>query len=167
MPYVRLLLRFKVQDGSAALLLRFKPKALSHWMTLRDDPALPNGWMGQEWEFEADNSGDAFMTLECAAASKDGAHWPAMYDWLASKLALVHQHALPWLRQALGASADDDDGDDDPKLLTPTRQRQLAFWTLLWSGLWRSLTWCARRSRRHVTGSTFPSAAPGSVSSPR
>ena len=130
-PYVRLSLRFKVQDGSAALLLRFKPKALSHWMTLRDDPALPNGWMGQEWEFEADNSRDAFMTLECAAASKDSAHWPAMHDWLASKLALVHQHALPWLREALGASADDDDGDDEPKLLTPTRQRQLAFWTLL------------------------------------
>lgn len=130
-PYVRLLLRFKVQDGSAALLLRFKTKARPHWTMLRDDPALPNGWVGQEWAFEADESGDAFMTLECAAASKDSAYWPAMHDWLASKLALVYSHALPWLREALGASVEDDDGDDEPKGLTPTRQRQLSFWTLL------------------------------------
>ena len=128
-PYVRLLMRYKVQDGSAALLLRFKPKARQHWQALKDAPDLPNGWMGQEWEFEADDSGDAFMTLECAAASRDAAYWPAMYDWLASKLELVHRHALPWLREAIGVGVDDD--DDASKPLTPTRQRQLGFWKVL------------------------------------
>ena len=130
-PYVRLLLRFKVQDGSAALQLRFKPKARPHWKALQESPALPNGWLGQEWEFDSDDFGDAFMTLECAAASKDSAYWPAMYDWLASKLVLVHAQALPWLREASGAGGDDDDADDEPKALTPTRQRQLAFWKML------------------------------------
>lgn len=129
-PQVRLLLRYKVQDGSVALILRFKHKARPHWKALHDSPSLPNGWMGQEWDFDADGSGDAFMTLECASASKDSAYWPALYDWLASKLALIHAHALPWLREAIGANADDgdDDGDDEAKALSPTRQRQLAFW---------------------------------------
>lgn len=128
-PQVRLLLRYKVQDGSVALLLRFKHKARPHWKALQDAPGLPNGWMGQEWEFDADDAGDASMTLECAATSRDSAYWPAQYDWLASKLALVHAHALPWLREAVGASADDDEeSDDNAKTLSPTRQRQLAFW---------------------------------------
>ena len=131
-PQVRLALRYKVQDGSVALLLRFKNKARPHWKTLHDAPELPNGWMGQEWEFDANEAGDATMTLECAATSRDSAYWPAQYDWLASKLALVHAHALPWLREAIGVSADDDDdGDDDAKVLSPTRQRQVAFWKRL------------------------------------
>lgn len=131
-PQVRLALRYKVQDGSVALLLRFKHKARPHWKTLHDAPDLPNGWMGQEWEFDAVDAGDATMTLECAATSRDNAYWPAQYDWLASKLALVYAHALPWLREAIGGSTDDDDdGDDDAKVLSPTRQRQLAFWKRL------------------------------------
>lgn len=131
-PQVRLALRYKVQDGSVALLLRFKHKARSHWKTLHDAPDLPNGWMGQEWEFDGDDAGDATMTLECAATSRDSAYWPAQYDWLASKLALVHAHALPWLREAIGTGTDDDDdGDDEAKVLSPTRQRQLAFWKRL------------------------------------
>jgi hypothetical protein len=131
-PQVRLALRYKVQDGSVALLLRFKHKARPHWKTLHDAPDLPNGWMGQEWEFDADDAGDATITLECAATSRDSAYWPAQYDWLASKLALVHAHALPWLREAIGASADDDDdAEDDSKVLSPTRQRQVAFWKRL------------------------------------
>lgn len=128
-PQVRVGLRFKVQDGSVALLLRFKPKARVHWQALRDAPQLPNGWVGQEWAFEADEDGDAVMSLECPAASKDSGYWPASYDWLGSKLALVHAHALPWLREAVGAGADEeDDAKGDGKALSPTRQRQLAFW---------------------------------------
>jgi hypothetical protein len=131
-PQVRVGLRFKVQDGSVALMLRFKPRARSLWQMLRDTPELPNGWVGQEWEFDAEEAGDAIMTLECAAASKDSGYWPALYDWLGSKLGLVHAHALPWLRESIGANADDDDdADDDSKVLSPTRQRQLAFWKQL------------------------------------
>lgn len=129
-PQVRLLLRFKVQDGSVALVLRFKRKARPHWQTLHDAPELPNGWVGQAWNFDDGDTSDAHMTLECAAVDKDAAHWPALHDWLASKLALVHAHALPWLRDAMGTGTDDED-DDGEKLLSPTRQRQLAFWKRL------------------------------------
>ncbi|KGM55006.1 hypothetical protein N800_01630 [Lysobacter daejeonensis GH1-9] len=130
-PHLRLAMRYKLQDGSVALLLRFKPKARAYWHALRDDPELPNGWVGQAWEFDDGDGGDALMTLECVPASKDSAYWPALYDWLAVKLALVSDHGLPWLREAIGVSADDDDNEDDDKALTPTRQRQLAFWTQL------------------------------------
>lgn len=129
---VRLLMRFKVQDGSAALVLRFLRKARPSWQTLRDAPGLPNGWVGQAWDFDDDDGGDARMTLECPAIDNDSSHWPALFDWLASKLALVHAHALPWLREAGGVSIDDaDDSDDESKPLSPTRQRQLAFWKRL------------------------------------
>ena len=129
---VSLVLRFKVQDGSVAVVLRFKPKARAHWQALHDSPDLANGWVGQEWDFEADEAGDALMTLEFVPASTEPAYWPALHDWLASKLALIDAHALPWLREATGSSADDDaDEDDEDKPLSPTRLRQVAFWKLL------------------------------------
>lgn len=128
-PHVRLLLRFKVQVGSAALILRFKPKARSHWQALRDDPGLADGWIGQSWNFEDGLDGDTRMTLECASNGRDSAAWPALYDRLASKLALVRLHALPWLRDAMGSA--EDDSEDETESLSPTRQRQLAFWKRL------------------------------------
>ncbi|MDQ3494577.1 MAG: DUF4268 domain-containing protein [Pseudomonadota bacterium] len=129
--YVRMVLRFKVQDGSVALVLKFKRKAVPLWQTLRDAPELPNGWVGQEWVFDDGDGNEAGMTLGCAAISKDSAYWPALYDWLASKLALVHAHAVPWLQENLGTAADGDDSDDGGRPLSATRQRQLAFWKQL------------------------------------
>lgn len=131
-PHVRVVLRFKVQDGSAELLLRFKPKAEPAFETLRAGPALANGWVGQDWDFDGgDDSegGEARMSLAFRPPTKDLSWWPAMHSWLASKLALVHAHVLPWLAEQLGASSDDDDDDDAP--VAPIKLQQQRFWGVL------------------------------------
>lgn len=125
-PYVRLSLRFKVQDGSASIILRFKRRTREAWRQLHDEPALANGWVGQDWEFSESDDPDGSMTLSYSPASKDPALWPALHDWLGSMLSRVHQHALPWIGEMLGSSPADD--DEDAGALTPTRDRQLRYW---------------------------------------
>lgn len=130
-PYVRLVMRFKVQDGSAALVLRFRSRSRRLWEALRDEPERATGWVGQEWDYGDGQGRDATMVLDCPGSSRDSGYWPALYDWLAAKLVLLHATALPWLREQMGGEPDDDDDDSDTRELTPTRQRQLAFWSLL------------------------------------
>jgi hypothetical protein len=130
-PQVRLVLRFKVQDGAVALVLKFKRRAVPLWQSLRDAPEVANAWVGQEWSFIDNDGSETTMVLDFAPANKDTAWWPTLYEWLASKLALVHVHALPWLRENSGSAADDDAADDESRPLSATRQRQLGFWRQL------------------------------------
>lgn len=130
-PQVRLVLRFKVQDGAVAVVLRFKRAAFPAWQALRDAPEQANAWVGQAWNFVDSDGSETSMVLDFAPTSKDIGWWPALYDWLASKLALVHANALPSLRENMGAGVDDDDAEEEARPLTPTRQRQLGFWRQL------------------------------------
>ena len=124
---VRVVLRYKVQDGSVALVLKFRGDAVPLWETLRDAPDLASGWVGQPWSFDDGEGNEAGMVLDFVPSSKEIAWWPALYDWLASKLALVQAHALPWLREGLGSAAE----DDDDRVATPTKLQQQQFWGVL------------------------------------
>jgi hypothetical protein len=124
---VRLVLRYKVQDGSVALVLKFRGEAVALWEKLRDAPELANGWVGQSWSFDDGEGNEAGMFLDFAPNSKDSGWWPDLYDWLATKLSLVHAHALPWLREGLGQEDEDDDGAQ----ASPTKLLQQQFWGVL------------------------------------
>ncbi len=97
-------LKFALRENTFRIEVWFwRESSMPVWRELRDDPTIANFLIGQEWQFDQQNTTDrARMFIEHRVSNiRSQSEWPNIHAWCTGKLQILYNKIRPALETSL------------------------------------------------------------------